>query len=127
MRRVSILVGTVAVALAATLALANLRSGAASPGSGAITVPADGSSPAQVTWQGTIPAASVHGTSDCNGAGSAVDQFNVTITPPPGGYTTVTATYTFSITWTPDQLGETAHDEVLTVDAPGGADPADTA
>jgi hypothetical protein len=125
MRRLWLLLALTLAGAAAVLGTATLRSGAATPSSGSVTVKAPGTQ--TLTWQGTIPAANVHPTSDCNDPGTGTpDQFNVTIATPRKGYSSVDAAFTFSITWTPSSGNETTNDEILTVDSPGGSDPADT-
>ena len=111
---------------AAALGTISIRSGAATPASGSVTVPTAAGTQT-TTWQGTISAANVHATSDCNDPGTGpADQFSFTVTPPADGYASVEATFTFAVIWTPSSGNETTNDEILTVDAPGGSDPGDT-
>jgi hypothetical protein len=127
MRRGLLLLVLTLVGAAAVLGTATLRSGTATPTSGTVTVPSTPGTQT-ISWTGTVSAANVHPTSDCNDAGTGVpDQFSVTIATPSDGYTSVDATFTFAIAWAPTSpTGETTNDEVVTVDAPAGADPGDT-
>jgi hypothetical protein len=113
---------TVAVALGA------LHGGAATPATQSVTVPSKAGQSVNVAWSGTIPAASPHPTSDCNGAGVGNDDEGITVTIPRKGYDRFDATFTFSISWTPSNPtgDETVNDEVLTVNSGDGQDPADT-
>jgi hypothetical protein len=110
-------------------ALGAVKVGASAPDSSTVAVPATPGTTPPVTWTGTIPAANSHPTSDCNGQGTAAgDQHNITVTVPDTGYSNIVAEFTFTIKWSP--TGATAdnnsNDEILTVNAPGGADPGDT-
>ena len=65
-----------------------------------------------ITWSGTIPPGTSP-TSDCNDAQpSAIDEHDVRIVAPAGGYGSVSMTATFSIHWA---SADTVHDEILTV------------
>jgi hypothetical protein len=127
MRRGLLLLALTLACCAGVLGTATLRSGAATPTSGTVTVPSTPGTQT-ITWTGTVPAGSVHATSDCNDPGTgSPDQFNVTIAPPADGYTSVDATFSFAISWTPaSPTGGQTSDEILTVDAPAGSDPGDT-
>ena len=108
-------------------ALGALKIGASTPAADTVAVPAAGQT-SVVTWTGTIPVGS-NPTSDCNGAVvAAADQHSVSITVPPTGYTGITSTFTFQITWSPSGVthDNNSNDEILTVNAPNGADPGDT-
>jgi len=127
MRRLWLLLALTLTGAGAVLGTATLRSGAATPSAGTVTISTTPGSQT-LTWQGTISAANVHATSDCNDPGTGpADQYNVTVAPPADGYTEVDAAFTFSVNWTPSSpTGETTNDEILTVDSMGGSDPADT-
>src|SRR3954465_12049632 len=92
--------GVVAAAAAAGV-VAAVRSDASAPTSDSVTVPDKAGQTVQVTWPGTIPAASVHPTNTCNGAGVGQDDHMIALTIPSKGYATVGATFTFRISWTP--------------------------
>jgi hypothetical protein len=80
-----------------------------------------------LTWTGTISAANVHATSDCNDPGTgAPDDEAITIQVPSQQYAGIDARFTFQIAWTPTSGDETTNDEILTVDGPDAADPGDT-
>jgi hypothetical protein len=103
------------------------RTSASEPASQTVTVPAKDGQTAQVQWKGTIPAGSVHATSDCNDPGTpGQDEELLTIQVGRKGYDRITATFTFTITWTPSSGDETTNDEILTVNGPDAADGGDT-
>ena len=117
----------VLVLIGVACALGAVKVGASTPDSSSVAVPATPGT-TSVTWTGTISAANVHATSDCNDPGTgAADQHNVTVTVPPRA-TNSTTEFTFPITWTPSdrQHDNNSNDEILTVNAPGGTDPGDT-
>jgi hypothetical protein len=124
MRRLWLLLALTLLGAAAVLGTATLRSGADPYPT--ITISPAGSQPGALHWNGTISAANVHPTSDCNDPGTgAADQFGFTVAFPRGDeYQSFNATFTISISWT--TADETTNDEILTLDASGGADPADT-
>jgi hypothetical protein len=118
----------VLVLIGVACALGAVKVGASAPDSSSVAVPAAPGT-TSVSWTGTIPAANAHPTSDCSDQGTgAGDQHNITVTVPDTGYSNIVAEFTFTITWAPS--GATAdnnsNDEILTVNAPGGADPGDT-
>ena len=110
------------------VALGALHSGAATPATQSVTVPGKTGRTVTVTWAGTIPAASPHPTSDCNGAGVGSDDEGIAVTIPRKGYDKFDATFTFVITWTPSNPTgkEDLNDEVLTVNSPDAQDAGDT-
>jgi hypothetical protein len=118
-----------AIAAVAAAAIGALHGGAATPSTQSVTVPGKIGQTATVTWTGTIPVVSAHPTNDCNAAGVGSDEADVSVTIPRKGYDKFDAVFTFQIAWTPSNpLGqETLNDEILTVNAPGGQDPGDTA
>jgi hypothetical protein len=118
----AVLAAVVAVALGA------MHGGAATPATQSVNVPNKAGQTATIAWTGTIPAASPHPTSDCNGAGVGNDDEGITVTIPRKGYDKFDATFTFAINWTPSNPTgqETLNDEVLTVNSADGQDPADT-
>jgi hypothetical protein len=79
-----------------------------------VTVPSQPGQTRTITWSGTIPPSGTGtATSDCNGRpASEIDEHDIRIVAPAGGYGAVTMTATFSIHWTP---ADNLHDEVLTV------------
>ena len=109
-------------------ALGALKVGASTPASTSLTV--DGTpGTTSVTWHGQVDPANAHPTSTCNGPGTGIgDQHSVTITVPPTGYSGILTEFTFRIDWTPSGLthDNTSNDLILTVNRPGGTDPADT-
>jgi hypothetical protein len=109
-------------------ALGALRIGAATPSTQSVTVPSKAGETVSVAWTGTIPAASPHPTSDCNGAGVGSDDEDIAVTIPRKGYDRFDATFTFQIAWTPSNPtgDETLNDEVLTVNSPDQQDEGDT-
>jgi hypothetical protein len=120
---------SVVVLIGVACALGAVKVGASTPDSSSVAVTTTPGT-STVRWQGTIAAANAHPTSDCNAQGTGVaDQHNVTVTVPATGYSNIVTEFTFTITWTPS--GPTAdnnsNDEILTVNAPGGTDPGDTA
>jgi hypothetical protein len=116
------------VVTVAAVAVGALHGGAATPATQSVTVPSKMGKTVSVAWTGTIPAASPHPTSDCNGAGVGSDDAGLTVTIPRKGYDKFDATFTFTINWTPSNPTgqETLNDEVLTVNSADGQDPADT-
>src|SRR5690349_19937976 len=124
-RRRVIAIGTVA---GAAFAAAALDIGASTPSTQSIAVPAKAGQTAQISWTGTIPVASAHPTSDCNGAGVGNDDEGIDVTIPRRGYDKIDATFTFRISWTPSNPAgdETLNDEVLTVNSADQQDPGDT-
>jgi hypothetical protein len=120
-------IAAVAAAVVA-VALGAMHGGAATPATQSVTVPSKAGQTVSVAWTGTIPAASPHPTSDCNGAGVGNDDEGIAVTIPRKGYDKFDATFTFSINWTPSNPTgqETLNDEVLTVNSADGQDPADT-
>jgi hypothetical protein len=116
-RRLSLaLLPLVAVGFSAT----STRVSASTPPSQNVTVPTAGS--VTITWTGTIPAGSNHGNSTCATVPSdpTVDNHSVVVSVPAGLYNTSTATFAFSITWTPSSGNENINDEVLTLVGPSG-------
>jgi hypothetical protein len=105
----------VLIAVPATGALA------ATPSSGSVTVPTSTGQTRTVNWTGTI-APGLNPTSDCNGGTSTSDVETITVTVPAGAYQQVSASFTFSIHWTPASGNPTANDEILTVVGPNGAE-----
>src|SRR5919201_2576446 len=113
--------------LGAAVVVGVTRTSASEPASQTVTVPAKDGQTAQVQWKGTIPAGSVHATSDCNDPGTpGQDEELLTIQVGRKGYDRITATFTFTITWTPSSGDETTNDEILTVNGPDAADGGDT-
>jgi hypothetical protein len=118
----------VLVLVGAACALGAVKVGASSPESSTVTVPTAAGT-TTVTWRGQISAANVHATSDCNDPGTGIsDQHTVDISVPATGYTGIVTEFTFKIDWVPSGAtgDNTTSDEILTVNAPGGADPGDT-
>jgi hypothetical protein len=108
-------------AAALAVAVPTFASQAAGPPQ-SVTVSSSPGQNASVAWSGTIPATSTHPTSTCNNgaADPTVDVEMITVNAPPGVYNSVTATFTFSITWKPSSPDETTSDEILTVVDPNG-------
>ena len=125
MRRILVVV---AIAAATATAVGALHGGAATPSTQSVTVPDKAGQTVTLTWSGTIPAASPHPTSDCNGAGVGQDDEGITVATPRKGYDKFDATFTFSIAWTPSNPtgSEQYNDEVLTVNSADNQDPGDT-
>src|SRR5437870_5909310 len=121
----------IAIAIAATAAfgLGALHGGAATPSTQSVAVPDKAGQSVNLSWSGTIPPASPHPTSDCNGAGVGDDDEALVVTTPRKGYDRIDATFTFKITWTPSNPtgAEDINDEVLTVNSADNGDPGDTA
>jgi hypothetical protein len=95
---------------------------ASTPPAGVVNVPTTAGGTASDTWIGTIPPGT-NPASDCaatDPVGS--DEHDITINAPPGGYTSVSATFTFQITWTPGTPTEDTADEILTVIGPDGSE-----
>ncbi|MGI8701358.1 MAG: hypothetical protein ACR2JU_09160 [Nocardioidaceae bacterium] len=78
-----------------------------------MTVPTTAGKTRTVTWEGDIPTGT-NPTSDCNGGTSVPDIETIDIKVPAGVYDSLTATFDFSITWTPNVTEDTS-DEILTV------------
>ncbi|MDQ6649603.1 MAG: hypothetical protein M3Z02_05735 [Actinomycetota bacterium] len=95
------------------LVLSATGSGASTPASHDVAVPASGTT--TVTWTGTIPPG-VNALSDCN-ATVFKDAHALNITVPTGLYATMTSEFTFKINWADD-----TNDEVLTVNGPGASE-----
>src|SRR3954447_1984283 len=110
-----------AIGLTAALVLAVGASSASTPSSQSISVPSSAGQTATVNWTGTILPAS-HPTSSCATAAGdpTVDHHGIQITVLPGLYTTVSAQFSFSITWTPGTPTEDTADEIITVLDPSG-------
>jgi hypothetical protein len=104
-----------ATGLAAALALA-VASSASTPASQSVTVPSSAGQTATVSWTGSIPPGS-HPTNDCAPVSGdpTVDHHALQVTVPSGAYSTVNASFSFSITWTPGTPTEDTADEILTV------------
>ncbi|MEY2485874.1 MAG: trimeric autotransporter adhesin [Verrucomicrobiota bacterium] len=99
-----------------------LLSLASTPSTSTVTVPSTVGQTVTVTWTGTIPPL-VNATSNCAPLADtpAVDQHVSTINVPPGAYNSVSAQFTFNISWTP-VTNSSASDEVLTVVGIGSSD-----
>ena len=95
---------------------------ASSPGTTNITVPSTVGQTVSVMWTGTIPPLA-NATSNCTALADtpAVDQHITTINVPPNVYNSVTAQFTFNISWTP-VVDDAASDEILTVVGIGSSD-----
>src|ERR1043166_3939111 len=95
---------------------------ASTPPTSNITVPSTIGQTVSVTWTGTIPPLA-NASSDCTALADlpAADTHTTTINVPPGAYNTVTAHFTFNITWTPVADASTS-DEILTVNNPDGSE-----
>jgi len=112
MRRTVVVLGAVAAtALAGLVPLAG--SEAANPSSQSVTVPTTAGATETRTWTGTIPAGA-NPTSDCNGGTSVPDIETINVNVPAGAYDSITATFDFSISWSPNVTEDTS-DEILTV------------
>ena len=111
MRRSSV---TAAVALLGALVLPATAAVAATPSSSSVTVPTSVGQTRTVTWTGTIPVGS-NPTSDCDSNTALADIETITLNVPASAYANVSASFTFSIHWTPATGQETLNDEVLTV------------
>src|SRR5919201_2017921 len=109
-----------AVLAAAILLVVTGSIGASNPPSGSVTVPSATGQTATDSWTGTIPSGT-DPRSDCNGQPTPlVDEHDIQITVPAGVYSSLNATFTFSITWTPGTPTEDTADEILTVLDPTG-------
>ena len=95
MRRIAV---AIALAVSAAVAIGALHGGAATPSMQSVAVPDKSGQTVSVAWSGTIPAASPHPTSDCNGAGVGQDDEGLTVATPRKGYDKFDATFTFKIT-----------------------------
>jgi hypothetical protein len=93
---------------------------AATPDNQSVTVPTSTGQTRTVGWTGQI-VPGTNPTSDCNGGTSTADVEHITINAP-ASYQNVSATFTFSIHWTPASPDETTSDEILTVVGPNGAE-----
>jgi hypothetical protein len=126
MRRIAV---AIALAVSAAVAIGALHGGAATPSTQSVAVPDKSGQTVSIAWSGTIPAASPHPTSDCNGAGVGQDDEGITVATPRKGYDKFDATFTFKITWTPSNPtgSEQYNDEVLTVNSADNQDAGDTA
>ena len=93
-RAAAVVVAVGALVLPGTAALA------ASPDPQTVTVPTTVGATRTVTWTGTIPAGSAHPTSECDSVPAGVDAETLTINAP-ANYNTLSASFTFSISWTP--------------------------
>jgi len=116
MRRIAAPAVAVAALVAAAAAPAALFGGgaalASTPPSSTLTVPATPGTDS-ATWKGTVPIGS-NAASDCTSGLSPVDSHDLIIVVPANAYTTVTATLTVQITWTP-VVDATSSDEILTL------------
>ena len=127
MRLNQLRLAVVSALVAAAVGAVAIDIGASTPPSSSVSVPAAPGS-TSVTWTGQIPVGD-HPTSDCNDPGvGAPDSHAIDIAVPATGYSDLSATFTFQITWNPSgPTGDNnSNDEILTVDGPGGTDPADT-
>src|SRR6202011_2731460 len=119
--RVAIGLGICLLVLAGTQTSGRgLRAAAATPSSQSFTVPTAGNS-VTLTWSGSIPPGT-HPTSSCGAIPGdlTLDSTAFVVSVPSGLYTTATAIFAFSITWTPASGNETTNDEVLTLVGPSG-------
>jgi hypothetical protein len=107
---------TLCAATGGTLLLAVGLAGASTPPTSSITVPSTAGQTVSVTWTGTIPPGANPTNSCAATAGTPlVDEHSSAVTVPPGLYDSLSATFTFSITW-----ADALNDEILTVLGPGG-------
>jgi hypothetical protein len=107
------------VVILACLGLSVGVAGASVPASHTVTVPSAAGQTVTITWSGTIPA-SAGPTNSCTPLPAALtDPHDVTVNVPAGLYNTVTAQFTFQITWTP-VVNINTSDEILTVLDPDG-------
>src|SRR3954451_23776483 len=111
-----------ALLLCAGLALAVSTGSASTPSSQSVTVPSTAGQTVTVNWTGTILPGS-HPTSNCATASGdpTVDHHGIQLTVPAGTYNSLTASVSFSITWTPLTPTEDTADEILTVLDGGGS------
>lgn len=115
MRRTRALALVSAAAVVVAVPIATGR--AATPSSQTISVPTTAGSTVTKTWSGVIPPLA-NATSDCASIPAAAkDVETINLAVPAGAYSKVTATITFSITWTPVGTS-TTNDEILTVTGP---------
>jgi len=94
---------------------------AATPSSQNASVPTTVGSTVTKTWTGTIPPGT-NPSSDCTtlpAAASDIEQITISA---PASYQNVSASFTFSIHWTPVSGNATTNDEILTVVGPNGAE-----
>src|SRR3954451_9560860 len=112
MKRLGLLVLTLAGVALGAVALLTTGTEAATPPSQTVTAPTTpGAVPVTVEWQGDIPPVSDgEGTSSCKDRLAGVDPEAIHITVPAGAYDSVDIDYKFSITW-----DDASNDEVLTV------------
>src|SRR3954452_16990552 len=106
-----------------TLVLPGTAAVAATPDNQTVSGPTSVGQTRTIHWSGTIPPGS-NPTSDCDSNTALADIETLTINAP-ANYNTVSATFTFSIHWTPVSPDETANDEILTVmntDGGGGGE-----
>src|SRR3954468_6907381 len=106
-----------------TLVLPGTAALAATPDNQTVSVPTSVGQTRTIHWSGTIPPGS-NPTSDCDSNTALADIETLTINAP-ANYNTLSATFTFSIQWTPASPDETTSDEILTVmntDGGGGGD-----
>jgi uncharacterized repeat protein (TIGR01451 family) len=93
---------------------------ASTPPTGSVTVPSTINQTVTDTWTGSIPAGA-NATSDCSGFPDPVlDHHLIQVNVPAGVYSTLNASFTFTIDWTPVSGDETTNDEILTVIDPNG-------
>jgi hypothetical protein len=126
-RRALALASAAAVAVAVPTLTATQSQADADDANQSVTVPSTAGQTVTVNFNGTIPPLSTHPTSQCDG--TLEDLHNITVKlPTPDVYTKVSATFKFSIMWTPSSAGEETSDEILTVDGPstGGGEPGGT-
>ena len=103
---------------------------ASDPPTSTITVPSGAGQEVTITWKGEIPPL-VNATSDCTNFADtpAVDQHLPTINVPAGLYGTVTAKFTFNITWDNgdnDEILTVLNPDGSTIDSSDGGDPSET-
>ena len=92
---------------------------ASMPATSNVTVPSTIGQTVSVTWTGTIPPGTSPNNCTTLADTPAVDQHLPTVTVPAGIYNTLSAQFTFKITWTP-VVNINSSDEVLTVLGPTG-------
>src|SRR4051812_34081912 len=105
---------TVSVVALGALGLPVSAALAATPDAQSVTVPTSTGQTRTVTWTGEIPPGS-NPTSDCDTNTALADIETLTVNVPSGAYQQVSASFTFSIHWTPVSPDETTNDEILTV------------
>ena len=115
MRRLSVLlVGFVLVAAVPAM------TSASTPGSSTVTVPASAGTTVTDAWTGSAPPATFAGSTCFPGGTPLVDEHAVTIAVAPGTYDTVSAKFTFNVTWTPASGDASTNDLILTLIGPDG-------